>query len=90
MHSQPYRYSQALALRGAAVALTDAAVMLPLLRENVAANFGAGQPASGMPGPPLVRLALLFVICGNSLDKCLDRQEKNGNQRCTSWHGAPA
>ena len=40
---------QALALRGAAVALTDGAVMLPLLRENVAANFGAGRAARGVP-----------------------------------------
>ena len=31
---------QALAVRGADVTLTDNAIMLPLMRQNVSANFG--------------------------------------------------
>jgi len=44
--------SQALALRGAAVTLTDCALMLPLLQRNVAANFAGGGARHGAPWQP--------------------------------------
>ncbi len=44
--------SQALALRGAAVTLTDCALMLPLLQRNVNANFADGGGQHGAPWQP--------------------------------------
>ncbi|KAK9837474.1 hypothetical protein WJX81_005006 [Elliptochloris bilobata] len=60
---------QALALHGAVVALTDSAVMLPLLQDNVAANFGASNTACGSGPPPEVHeLAWGSSLAGHALD----------------------